>query len=119
MTLLRERLFAQETLCTVLARVPVKPGGKSAAQELDSREAAHSKALQAITANQVLARLGQTAPPPAIHDAPFSEWSAAARDLHAARLVRDSIQAQVITLEHNIELVQSGLIDKSRIFEGL
>ncbi|WP_048439596.1 hypothetical protein [Caenimonas sp. SL110] len=69
--ILRDRLIAQETLCTVLSMVSGTPG------------------------------------------------SMAASDLQAAQTVRDSIQEQVITLEHNIERVQSGLIDKSRVFEGL
>ncbi len=105
----------------MLAAVRVKPGGKTAAQELTSREAARSETLLAIATSQILARLGETAPgpAPALHDAPFSDWSPAARELHTARLTLDSIEQQVITLEHNIELVESGLIDKSRIFDGL
>ncbi|MES2787773.1 MAG: hypothetical protein V4684_20060 [Pseudomonadota bacterium] len=117
--ILRERLFAQQTLCTLLAAIPVKPGGKTAAQELSLRDAAHSKAQFEIASSQILARLGETARPPTIHDTPFSDWSHAARDLHTARSVLGSIEHQVTTLENNIELVKSGLIDKSRVFDGL
>ncbi|MDP3619508.1 MAG: hypothetical protein Q8R63_06905 [Ramlibacter sp.] len=117
--ILRQRLFAHQTLCSLLAAIPVRPGGKTAAQELSLREAAHSTAQLEMASSQTLVRLGETARPPTVHDTPFNDWSQAARDLHTARSALGSIERQVTTLEHNIERVESGLIDKSRIFEGL